>query len=176
MRGPEFFMSTSKLQRQASHLLSIHLGQYTIRENYRPNWLDGLELDFYIEEIRAGIEIQGRQHYEWVPHFHPDYADFLALKARDQKKSIICREMDIVLHYIYEGKDILSLIEDLGKIQFNVPLHPNVIPSLIEEALLENKVTKRWLKQYRQAIRKGQMGRAKRFERQIDGYLRALAG
>jgi len=80
-------VSTSKLQRQVSALLSTHLGQYTIRENYRPEWLGGLELDFYIEELEVGIEVQGRQHFEYTPMFHASYGAFLEQKERDEQKA-----------------------------------------------------------------------------------------
>jgi hypothetical protein len=49
--------------------------QYRIRENYRPDWLlssniTKLELDFYIEELKIGVEVQGEQHYKFVEFFH----------------------------------------------------------------------------------------------------------
>lgn len=47
----EFFVSSSKMQSRVSEFLSVHFGGYTIRENYKPDWLivdEGgrLELDF----------------------------------------------------------------------------------------------------------------------------------
>lgn len=54
-------MATSKLQKYTSSLLGKHFGEYTIRENHRPEWMmsrDGkrLELDFFIEELNFAIE------------------------------------------------------------------------------------------------------------------------
>jgi len=120
-------MSTSKLQRQVSALLGVHLGQYTIRENHRPEWLDGLELDFYIEELRVGIEVQGQQHYEYVPMFHQDYDGFLAQQERDEHKADLCQHLDVALHYVETAHEILPLIERLIKKQLPETTHPNFI-------------------------------------------------
>jgi hypothetical protein len=68
-------VATSALQRYTSNQLSTYLGRYTIRENYRPDWLSTgngswLELDFFLEEIDVGLEVQGDQHYKYNPFFH----------------------------------------------------------------------------------------------------------
>jgi len=120
-------MSTSKLQRQVSALLGVHLGQYTIRENHRPEWLDGLELDFYIEELRVGIEVQGQQHYEYVPMFHQDYDGFLAQQERDEHKADLCQHLDVALHYIEHGHEILPLVERLAEIELPTAHHANFV-------------------------------------------------
>ena len=123
-------MATSKLQRQASHLLSVHFGQHTIRENHRPDWLDGLELDFYIEELRVGIEVQGRQHYEYTPIFHKSYGAFLEQQERDEQKAILCFRQGVTLYEIREAVEILSIIEQILNIQLPVVLHLNHIEML----------------------------------------------
>jgi len=120
-------MATSKLQRQVSALLSVHLGQYTIRENHRPEWLEGLELDFYIEELDVGIEVQGQQHYAYTPHFHTSYADYLDLRDRDSRKAELCQCNEIKLFYIHHGRDILPLIEQLDDITLPQKPHPKWI-------------------------------------------------
>jgi len=120
-------MSTSRLQRQTSSLLSTHLGQYTIRENHRPAWLEGLELDFYIEELQVGIEVQGRQHFEYVPIFHNSYDAFLEQRARDKHKTDLCQQANVTLHYIEERRDILPLIEQLAHIELPTIEHPNFV-------------------------------------------------
>jgi hypothetical protein len=112
------FMSTSKLQRRVSELLSIHLGQFTIRENIRPDWLLGpngerLELDFYIEELGIAIEVQGQQHYVYVPYFHGDYDGFRRRLILDRTKKEICEEFDIRLVEIENESSSLDLILSL---------------------------------------------------------------
>jgi len=109
-------MATSKLQQQVSILLSTHLGQYTIRENHRPDWLDGLELDFYIEELQVGIEVQGIQHFEFSPMFHKDISDFHAQIERDRRKIELCTELDIGLYYIRYPSRLTELLDCLNRV------------------------------------------------------------
>lgn len=122
-------MATSKLQQQVSALLNIHLGQYTIRENYRPDWLDRLELDFYIKELQVGIEVQGRQHFEFLPKFHKDIAGFQAQQDRDLRKADLCTQLRISLYYIRYPSRLMDLLECLNRVscvyQDSMPQHPS---------------------------------------------------
>jgi hypothetical protein len=72
----------------------------------RPEWLEGLELDGYNEEVNIAFEYNGIQHYEYNEHFHRgDYERFEAQKARDLKKYRICRERNvdlIIIPYQYD--------------------------------------------------------------------------
>lgn len=63
--------------------------------DYRPAWMDGLELDAWWAELRIGLEFQGDQHY-----FPLDGLDeFVKQTARDDRKHRICREAGIpVIH------------------------------------------------------------------------------
>ena len=45
-----------------------------------------LYFDFFIKELGVFIEVQGRQHTEFVKHFHGTREAFLAQKARDNTK------------------------------------------------------------------------------------------
>jgi len=45
-----------------------------------------LYFDFYIKELNVYIEVQGRQHSEFVKHFHGDKEAFQAQKMRDNLK------------------------------------------------------------------------------------------
>jgi very-short-patch-repair endonuclease len=45
-----------------------------------------LFFDFYIRELGVFIEVQGRQHTEFVKHFHGDKETFQAQKRRDNMK------------------------------------------------------------------------------------------
>lgn len=85
-------MATSKMQEETrSRLLAILTG-FNFRENYRPDWLcnpetgRNLELDFFMPDLNVGIEVQGKQHYEFTPIFHSTEADFQAQLRRDQWK------------------------------------------------------------------------------------------
>lgn len=123
-------MATSKLQRQVSEFLSVHLGHYTIRENYRPEWLSTdnggrLELDFYIEELRAAIEVQGIQHFEFSPMFHATYGDFIAQQERDRRKKELCASSGIELFEVVEMDEMPGVVEQLTDKVFEYEIHPN---------------------------------------------------
>jgi hypothetical protein len=102
-------MSSSQLQEQTKQLVHGLFGQYTIRENYRPAWLDGLELDLFIEDLALAIEVQGRQHFEYVPHFHGTYRGFQEQKERDKLKCRLCEQQGIVLLEIFSPVDFDSI-------------------------------------------------------------------
>lgn len=71
--------------------------------NVRPAWLVNprtgrrLEIDCYCEELRLGVEVNGRQHAEFVPAFHKGLADFHAQVDRDRTKRRVCAERGVLL-------------------------------------------------------------------------------
>ena len=69
---------------------------FTIKRHYKPDFLEGLELDIYIEEIKTAIEYQGIQHYKPVKYWGGQSA-LKNLKERDKKKKNICRELNITV-------------------------------------------------------------------------------
>jgi hypothetical protein len=84
---------------------------YHVFHHYRPDFLKGLEIDVYIEELKTGFEYQGIQHYQPLKHFggEKSHAD---LKSRDKLKKRICEEFGIKLCYItYEDDVCESLIK-----------------------------------------------------------------
>ncbi len=54
-----------------------------------------MELDVYNDDLKLGIEYNGRQHYEYLPYFHKDYNTFLKQKYRDELKLKKCQENGI---------------------------------------------------------------------------------
>jgi hypothetical protein len=46
--------------------------------------------DFYLPGRRLMLEVHGRQHYEFVAHFHKTRLGFLQSQERDQKKKEWC--------------------------------------------------------------------------------------
>lgn len=67
-----------------------------------PPWLRNpetnkcLELDIYNEQLKIAVEYHGRQHYEYVPHFHRNgIKDFESQKRRDNYKLDICDEKGV---------------------------------------------------------------------------------
>ena len=70
-----------------------------------------LYVDFYIPDYKIGIEVHGRQHDEFVPHFHGDAAGWAAHRRRDNLKLEWAEENKITLVVIRE-KDIPKNKED----------------------------------------------------------------
>lgn len=69
-----------------------------------------LMLDVYCPTYKIGLEYHGRQHYEWVCHFHETYEDFVAAQRRDERKLELCAEQGItVLSFKYNDE----LTEDI---------------------------------------------------------------
>lgn len=108
----------SKLQKFTATTLYQEFPHLTIKENYWPEWLqnpDGgfLELDFYLPEIKIAIEVQGKQHYEYVPYFHGNYDGFLAQLKRDQIKRDTCAIEGIRLIEIDNEQDLVLFIQSI---------------------------------------------------------------
>jgi hypothetical protein len=54
-----------------------------------------LTADFYINSLKLLIEVHGEQHYSFCSFFHKTKKDFLAAKARDNKKREWCDNNNI---------------------------------------------------------------------------------
>lgn len=72
-----------------------------------------LFFDFYVKKLKLLVEVQGRQHTEFVKHFHTDKKAFLQQKERDNLKRIWAEENDFYLIRINYNETISeSLILD----------------------------------------------------------------
>jgi len=93
-----------------------------VHRHYRPGFLDGLELDIYIEGLNIGIEYQGIQHYKPVKHWGGEES-FLRLKERDKRKKKICQTEKVPLIY-FEHNEGLSdkLVSDRLSVIYNVKI------------------------------------------------------
>ena len=65
-----------------------------------------LFFDFYIKELSCFIECQGRQHFEFVKHFHGTVENFKAQKYRDNLKIEYVQENGMLLVRLYENENI----------------------------------------------------------------------
>ncbi|MCZ8157676.1 MAG: hypothetical protein O9264_16275 [Leptospira sp.] len=86
-----------------------------IKKRFRPEWLDGLELDFYFKvgTREYSIEHQGEQHIRAITFFG-GHINFQSQIKRDRKKLDICIERNIKLFYCYFDDDLKEFI---GKIK-----------------------------------------------------------
>jgi len=123
-------MSTSALQQIVRDTLFYELPIDSYVENSRPEWLydqsgQRLELDFLISDANCAIEVQGAQHYTYIPFFHGDWDGFKQQLERDDKKREACKAHGITLFEISEEHQIdpavrmisfkLGLAQDTGK-------------------------------------------------------------
>jgi hypothetical protein len=90
-------------------LVESNYPNHTIKRHYRPDFLDGLELDIFLEDAEVGIEYQGIQHYEAVDHWGGE--DGLKQRQeRDQKKKELCDEHDIALVCIRHDQELTDVL------------------------------------------------------------------
>ena len=71
-------------------------------ENFRPPWLNGMELDFFYPKHNLAIEFNGDQHYVPTSMGCPK-----AQKQRDSRKRAICKAMGVKLVTI-TAADLIS--------------------------------------------------------------------
>ena len=65
-----------------------------------------LSIDIYNASKKIAIEVQGRQHFNYVKHFHKNRQGFIDQLKRDEIKHKFCRLNDIHLIEIYSEKEI----------------------------------------------------------------------
>jgi len=77
-----------------------------LKEHYVRYQNTRLFFDFYIKDLGILFEVQGRQHDEFVKHFHNDRETFLGAKRRDNLKKEYCGKKDLVLVEIQSKKEL----------------------------------------------------------------------
>lgn len=84
-----------------------------IKRWYRPQWLGGLELDFYFEvnNKRLAVEYQGAQHVRPVKYFGGRKA-FKKQISRDRRKLKLCHANDVQLLYCYFDDSIEQFVKE----------------------------------------------------------------
>jgi hypothetical protein len=110
----------SKYHIAARELLADMFSGYTVLEEVKlpgsrcPSKKSALFLDFFIPSLMLGIEVHGRQHYEFCKFFHKTMAGFLQSNKRDFIKEDWC-ELNgielIVLKYSDSIKDWRNQID-----------------------------------------------------------------
>ena len=80
------------------HIICSLFPKHKVHRHYRPEFLKGLELDIYIEELKLGIEYQGIQHFEPISYWGGEEA-LKKLQIRDKKKQKLAMSNAIPLVY-----------------------------------------------------------------------------
>ncbi len=65
----------------------------------------GLFGDFYLPQSKIMVEAHGRQHYEYVAHFHQNPLGFMQSKKRDNNKADWCSLNGITLIVLPYNED-----------------------------------------------------------------------
>jgi len=101
-------------------LLRILPGEEIVYNGYFSWLVSGttgpLQLDFFMPNLKIGVEIMGIQHYKFTPWIHKNMANFRALKQRDKIKAAILKEKGIAL-IIFDYKDKLTEANIRDKLQ-----------------------------------------------------------
>lgn len=90
-------------------------------DKIKPKFLNGMELDGYNFELNLAIEYNGKQHYDYIPHFHRNgQIDLIKQQERDNLKAELCKENNIYLIVVpYWIEDIDDfLIEKYNNFEF----------------------------------------------------------
>ena len=118
---------------QCSCVRYRHQKRYSIiHENKRSQnaeWLEGLELDGYNEDLSIAFEYDGIQHFKFVRHFHRTKKGFRDQIERDARKDRLCGVNEVILirvPYTVKYEDIKEYIcakcEGFGlRVVTNVP-------------------------------------------------------
>ena len=67
---------------------------------------DRLRLDYYLPFYKIAFEFHGRQHSEFVEHFHGSALEFEASKKRDQKKIEWCASNSVALVTVWDHEEL----------------------------------------------------------------------
>jgi len=76
-----------------------------------------MEIDFYLPNIKLGIEYQGEQHTRFIKGWHKTKELFEKVKERDKRKKELCSKKGIKLIEIHykEPLNLKSVIDKLQK-------------------------------------------------------------
>ena len=101
--------SRSKFQFKVKQLLRPYWQNHIVYEEF-PVYGSLMRVDFLNATKRVAIEVNGRQHSEFVPYFHKSRAEYLRSIKRDHQKTEWLEKNDFNLLEV-EEKD-LNLGED----------------------------------------------------------------
>lgn len=97
-------MAPSKGAKLLREQLVRLFGENSIVEEYHVG--GSLRLDYYVKPLRIGFEYHGRQHREYVEHFHGNKAGFARSVQRDMMKEEFCEIQGIGLVIVWFDEEV----------------------------------------------------------------------
>jgi hypothetical protein len=97
--------SRSKRQGAVKKFLKKYWSHHIVFEEF-PIAGTRMTFDFYNANKKVAIEVQGRQHTQYVPFFHGNKMNYLSQLRRDQQKLEFCTLNKIKLIEIYDEDEI----------------------------------------------------------------------
>ncbi len=91
-------------------MLDKWFGSEDVVIHARPQWLNGLELDFVVMSRKLVIEAQGTQHYLWCPEFET-LDKHLRQKENDRRKVALCEQNGYKVVWTQAPTDLRDGIE-----------------------------------------------------------------
>lgn len=105
-------MSTvSASEMVAKKILDHYFGNFRNMDNYRPVWLQGMELDRFYPDLGVAIEFQGRQHFMKVEDMGQTAESFNRQLGSDSRKRLLIEQQGLRLFAL----DIFDLTPDRMK-------------------------------------------------------------
>ena len=99
-----------KFQSEVGNILSEVFPGDVICEEF-PCSGENLTLDFFVPRKKIAIEVQGRQHHQYVEFFHGDKTGFERQQKRDSRKDKWCGLNNIRLVKIDTGQSRENVIK-----------------------------------------------------------------
>lgn len=99
----------SKLESKAAKILKSLYGDLFVAQVCLPVYeKKTLPFDFYAASLGVAVEVQGRQHANFIPYFHSSMRDFHLQRKRDADKEYFCELNDLILIHLYwnESEDV----------------------------------------------------------------------
>lgn len=101
--------SKSKLQQQCAEIIKKHFPHDIILEEVTIPGMS-LYIDFLLPSKKIAFEIHGRQHDQYVKHFHKNTRGFLNAQQRDENKSAWCKLNKIMLVTVRSPEELADIL------------------------------------------------------------------
>ncbi len=87
------------------YMIRTLMKEKQVLRHYRPDFLEGLELDIFIPSRNLAVEYQGLQHFEPVTHWGGQQA-LKRTREKDMRKKNLCTLKNVRLAYFYYNEQI----------------------------------------------------------------------